>query len=99
MMQQTLWAEQMVANRKTETTMTNDYILVHVIPLGNWILLNRDHSKADGQKGMEETLRSCLFDLNKYRITAPDKLLEPIDKKNYRELLDYLNERYRAPLA
>ncbi|KAF0222997.1 MAG: hypothetical protein FD179_1833 [Erysipelotrichaceae bacterium] len=92
LMRQTLWAEQMIACRNTETIRVDDFIHVHVIPSENKELLNKIYP-CSGQE-MENTWRSCLKDQSKYMIVTPKALLSPISKSQYQTLIDYLETRY-----
>lgn len=60
LMRQTLWAEQMIRNRGSETIKADDYIHIHVIPPENHDLLHKIYtcSKMD----MEHTWRAQLKD-------------------------------------
>jgi len=53
LMRQTLWAEQMIAHKSTETIKADDYIHIHVIPSQNSELLNKIYPCSG--KNMEET--------------------------------------------
>lgn len=92
LMRQTLWAEQMIRNRGSETIKADDYIHIHVIPPENHDLLHKIYtcSKMD----MEYTWRAQLKDQNKYQIVAPNDLLSSVDPQKYGPLLKYLQERY-----
>ncbi len=92
LMRQTLWAEQMVEHKRTETIKADDYIHIHVIPSENNELLNK-HYLCSGKK-MEQTWRSLISAQNKYVIIKPQTLLEPIDRTKYKDLLEYLKIRY-----
>jgi hypothetical protein len=92
LMRQTLWAEQIIAHRETETIKADDFIHVHVIPSENVDLLNKTY-KCSG-KEMEDTWRDCLQNQDKYKIITPQDLLQNIDKEKYSELLEYLETRY-----
>ena len=95
LMRQTLWAEQVKANKATEILKADDYFHIHVIPSANAGLLKtnpRFPYKVSG-KGMEETWRSCLTDQSKYQIVDPEVLLSPI-KDDYPDLIQYLQTRY-----
>ncbi|MCL2529036.1 MAG: hypothetical protein FWE41_01695 [Coriobacteriia bacterium] len=97
LMRQTLWAEQMVFNRDTETLKVDDFLHIHVVPQENEDLLNKVYPCSG--MAMETTWRSCLRDQGKYRIITPQKLLEPLDRDEYGELLEYLRVRYWNPLS
>ncbi|MDR1793740.1 MAG: hypothetical protein LBR36_09965 [Bacteroidales bacterium] len=92
LMRQTLWAEQMIAHKATETIKADDFLHVHVIPKENTGLLYKKY-RCSG-KEMEETWRDCLIEQNKYQIISPERLLNNIDKTKYEELIAYLSERY-----
>jgi hypothetical protein len=92
LMRQTLWAEQMIGHKDTETVQTDDYMHIHVIPSENRELLCKKY-KCSG-KGMEDTWRSNIKDQDKYRIVSPKDLLAPIASVKFRPLLDYLRARY-----
>lgn len=92
LMRQTLWAEQMIEHKKTETIEADDYIHIHVIPDENNELLNKTYPCSG--KGMEETWRGCLNDQCKYVIIPPNELLAPVIDRQYGALLEYLENRY-----
>ena len=92
LMRQTLWAEQMVAHRKTETIQADDYLHIHVIPPENNELLHKLYTCSG--KGMEETWRGMIKDQGKYMIVSPESLLSPIEPVQFRSLQDYLKIRY-----
>lgn len=91
LMRQTLWAEQMIANKSTEIIKADDYIHLHIIPSENNDLLLKTYP-ASGQN-MENTWRSCLRDQSKYRIITPANLLAPLSNQ-YGPLIKYLDTRY-----
>lgn len=91
-MRQTLWAEQMITHRKTETIKADDFIHIHVIPGENGNLLHKTYPHSG--KGMEITWRDCLNDQSKYVIVPPEELLSPVDWDRYNILFEYLNTRY-----
>lgn len=92
LMRQTLWSEQMIVHKSTETIMADDYIHIHVIPSENKELLNKKY-KCSG-KEMEETWRDSLADQNKYIIISPKDLLASVKKEKYSDLIEYLEKRY-----
>jgi hypothetical protein len=92
LMRQTLWAEQIIAHKDSETMKADDFIHIHVIPQENKDLLNKTYRCSD--KGMEETWRENLQNQNKYQIVTPKELLGSIDKIKYGELINYLTKRY-----
>lgn len=92
LMRQTLWAEQMIEHKDTETTKADDYIHIHVIPADNKQLLNKKYPISS--KSMEETWRDCLKDQSKYLIVEPKDLLAPVNDKKYANWLNYLEKRY-----
>jgi hypothetical protein len=92
LMRQTLWAEQMIANKEIKKIKADDFIHVDVIPQENDALLTYDYPAS--KKGMEETWRECLQVQEKYKIISPKDLLANIDKEKYKELIDYLLMRY-----
>jgi hypothetical protein len=65
LMRQTLWAEQMIRNKGSETVKADDYIHLHVIPPENHDLLHKTYmcSKMD----MEQTWRAQLTDQKNIR--------------------------------
>jgi hypothetical protein len=101
LMRQTLWAEQMVKNKKSETICADEYIHIHVIPSKNVDMLEKIYTshKYDGQytseckMNMEKTWRSFLVNNDKYNIISPDVLLAKIGKE-YDDLKQYLSKRY-----
>jgi hypothetical protein len=92
LMRQTLWAEQMVKNKETETIKADNYLHLHIIPSENKELLKKTY-KCSGLD-MESTWRNHLKDNTKYRIISPEAFLQNIDKEDYKELIDYLKVRY-----
>jgi len=92
LMRQTLWAEQMIAHKNSETIEADDYIHVHVIPQENSDLLDKIYPCSN--KNMETTWRECLRDQSKYKIISPEKLLSNIDNEKYIDLKNYLQTRY-----
>jgi hypothetical protein len=92
LMRQTLWAEQMIKNKKDETIKADDYIHIHVIPSENKELL--EYRYPTSGKGMSETWNSCLSSKDKYKLIDPMDLLSNIDKIKYQTLLEYLTTRY-----
>ncbi len=92
LMRQTLWAEQMIINKATETIKADNYIHVHIVPNDNKELLQYQYPVS--RKGMIETWESCLTDTGKYRLIEPKNLLAKIDKAKYQSLIDYLTIRY-----
>ena len=92
LMRQTLWAEQMIANKDTETLQADDYMNIHVIPSENRELLYKVYSCSG--KGMEETWRSSIKNQNKYKIVSPEDLFSPINLLQFQSLIDYLKTRY-----
>ena len=92
LMRQTLWSEQMIEHKNTETIKADDYIHIHVIPTENKELLNKKY-KCSG-KEMEETWRECLVDQSKYIIVPPNELLAPVNHMKYSDLIEYLEMRY-----
>ncbi len=94
LMRQTLWGEQVVANKDTEILKADDYMHIHVIPAENSSLLDKKY-KVSGGKGMEETWRSMINDQSKYQIVPPSKLFAPIrNNHRYQNLVEYLSQRY-----
>lgn len=91
LMRQTLWAEQMLANKDTESVKADHYLHIHVIPKAAIDLLDKKY-RVSGKK-MEDTWRSMLTDQSKYIIVDPMDLMKPI-KNSYPELYQYLSERY-----
>lgn len=92
LMRQTLWAEQMVINKKRETLQPDNFLHVHVIPPENKDLLNKIY-KCSGMD-MEQTWRNHLTDHSKYVKISPIKLLSGIDSVKYQNLIKYINVRY-----
>lgn len=92
LMRQTLWAEQMIASKATETIKAENYVHAHIVPNDNKELLQYQYPAS--KKGMLETWESCLTDRNKYRLIEPHNLLANIDKTKYQSLIDYLTTRY-----
>ena len=100
LMRQTLWAEQMILNKNDESICADDFIHVHVVPNNNHDLLKNDLESNKRRKGylnegkrdnMENTWKSCLKNIKKYKIIDPRELLPVINNK---DLVKYLSERY-----
>ncbi|MDR1737552.1 MAG: hypothetical protein LBR66_01855 [Candidatus Symbiothrix sp.] len=103
LMRQTLWAEQMIAHKATETIKADDFIHVHVIPKENHDLLKDDLETNKWRKGykngtetgsLESIWKSCLKDKKKYKIISPEDLLSNLEKEKQEKLIAYLLERY-----
>ena len=92
LMRQTLWAEQMIREKDNEIIQADEFLHINVIPDENHNLLSKEYRYSN--KGMEETWRSCLTDVSKYRIISPKDFLMPIDNERYRDLMLYLKTRY-----
>lgn len=92
LMRQTLWAEQMIRNKESETIKADDFIHIHIIPPKNQGLLHKVYTCSN--MDMEHTWRSQLKEQSKYRIIAPNDFLSSIDPQKYGWLLNYLQERY-----
>ncbi|MDR2811034.1 MAG: hypothetical protein LBB84_10870 [Tannerellaceae bacterium] len=92
LMRQTLWAEQMIAGKATETIQADDFIHVHVISKENDALLNYNYPVSNNS--MEETWRKCLHNQEKYKIISPKELAASIDYEKYLNLIRYLSTRY-----
>lgn len=91
LMRQTLWAEQMLNNKETESIKADHYLHIHVIPKANTDLLDKVYRVS--QKKMEDTWREMLLDQSKYIIVDPATLMKPVSS-SYPELFNYLSERY-----
>ncbi len=91
LMRQTLWAEQMIANKAKERVKADHFLHIHVIPSANNDLLHWKY-RAYG-KGMEDTWRSMIVDQSRYVIIDPEDFLSPV-KSAYPDLWRYLSERY-----
>lgn len=92
LMRQTLWTEQMIAHKATETIKADDYLHAHIIPTENDELLRTTYPVSNNE--MEETWRDCLNNQEKYKIITPKDLFANIDNVKYKELIDYLSARY-----
>lgn len=91
LMRQTLWAEQMIANRMKERIKADHFLHIHAIPAGDTDLLNKRY-RITG-KGMEETWRSMIADQSRYVIVDPKDFISPVQSK-YPALWNYLSKRY-----
>lgn len=93
LMRQTLWAEQILLHKDTETDLqSDDFLHIHIIPRQNRTLLDKCYLP---QKDMEATWRDCLTDQSKYLRIDPSDLFEPLkSSEKYRDLIAYLQERY-----
>jgi hypothetical protein len=94
LMRQTLWAEQMVANKEKETIKADNFLHIHVIPSDNADLLEKNY-KCSGEN-MKSTWTNHLKDKDKYIIISPKDFLSNLDSEKYKDLVSYLNERYWA---
>lgn len=92
LMRQTLWAEQMIENKETETIKADYYLHLHIIPRENKDLLQKKY-KCSGSD-MESTWRSHLKDNTKYKIISPDFFLQSINNEKYKDLIEHLKTRY-----
>jgi hypothetical protein len=91
LMRQTLWAEQMIQNKKKEDIEVDNYLHVHVIPSENTNLLEKKY-KVSGEN-MEKTWRNQLVDQSKYKIISPKDLMASLES-DYPEFITYLRKRY-----
>ena len=91
LMRQTLWAEQMVRYRDSESIKADDYIHVHVVPEGNKQLLNKQY-KCSGLN-MKETWENQLKNRQKYLLISPKSLLSALPDK-FQEFKESLDKRY-----
>ena len=87
LMRQTLWAEQLIKFKESETIKADDFIHVHVIPNQNAEL--KGTYKYSG-RDLESTWKSCLNNPEKYIVISPDELLSNLPK----EYTDKLAIRY-----
>ena len=87
LMRQTLWAEQLIKFKESETIKADDFIHVHVIPNQNAEL--KGTYKCSG-RDLESTWKSCLNNPEKYIVISPDELLSNLPK----EYTDKLAIRY-----
>lgn len=92
LMRQTLWAEQMIKYKETETIKADGFLHIHIIPKGNDDLLKKNY-KCSGSD-MESTWRKHLKDNSKYIIMTPEFFLKNINKEKYHALINYLRVRY-----
>ena len=92
LMRQTLWAEQMVNNNSRESLQADNYLHLHLIPSENKDLLNNKYKCSNSD--MESTWRKHLINKKKYQIISPKKNFTNVDKEKYKDLIDYLTERY-----
>nr|WP_300001569.1 hypothetical protein [Tissierella sp.] len=92
LMRQTLWAEEIIHHKDSETIKADDYIHINVIPSENYNLLNKKYCSSE--ENMETTWRNHLIDQSKYVIISPESVLSSIDINNYKNLIQYLEKRY-----
>ncbi|MFW5721484.1 MAG: PGN_0703 family putative restriction endonuclease [Bacteroidota bacterium] len=92
LMRQTLWAEQMLQHKDTETLKADNYLHLHIIPGENSDLLDKIYKCSN--KDMSNTWRNHLIDKTKYVIISPKELLAKISREKYGNLLSYLETRY-----
>jgi hypothetical protein len=90
-MRQTLWAEQMIRYRDSESIKADDYIHVHVVPEGNKQLLDKRY-KCSGMN-MKETWEKQLKNHMKYLLISPKSLLSALSDE-FKELKEALDRRY-----
>jgi hypothetical protein len=91
LMRQTLWAEQMVKHKESETICAEDYMHIHIIPTKNVDLLEKIYTSH--KMNMEKTWRRFLVNQEKYKIISPEVFLANIGNK-YVDLKQYLSKRY-----
>ena len=91
LMRQTLWAEQMIRYRDSESIKADDYIHVHVVPEGNKQLLDKRY-KCSGMN-MKETWEKQLKNHMKYLLISPNSLLSALSDE-FKELKEALDRRY-----
>lgn len=91
LMRQTLWAEQLINNKKAERIKADHYLRIHVVPKANADLLGKTYKISN--QNMEATWRNMLNDQLKYIIIDPQELMSPI-KSMCPELYNYLKIRY-----
>jgi len=92
LMRQTLWAEQMISNKKNESIKADNFLHIHVIPVGNKDLLNKIYPCSG--LDMEGTWRAQLKDQSRYKIFSPEMILSGINRDEYMDLFCYLSARY-----
>jgi hypothetical protein len=84
LMRQTLWAEQIIQNKKDEKLEADNYLHLHIIPNENKDLLNRIYSYS--KLNMEDTWCKCIVDQDKYKIISPQDFLKNFSGAKYNEL-------------
>ena len=93
LMRQTLWAEQVVKHRFSDSQKlkADNYLHIHVIPARNRDLLDKCYRVSNDK--MENTWRNYLIDSSKYIIVDPQQLMKPLIHK-YPDMIAYLEKRY-----
>lgn len=91
LMRQTLWAEQMIKNKRKERIKADHYLHIHVVPKANADLRGKTYKFSN--QNMEATWRNMLNEQSKYIIIDPQELMSPI-KSRCPELYNYLKKRY-----
>lgn len=92
LMRQTLWAEQMIKHKNTESVKADDFFHLHVVPDENAELLDRIYPCSG--KPMKETWQSHLYAKSKYKVISPAELFEPLNSNEHKDLVCYLRTRY-----
>ncbi len=96
LMRQTLWAEQMVRYRDSESLSADDFLHIHIIPSANRDLLDKKYPCTG--LGMEMSWRNMLRDQSRYVIVDPGAILEEMSgNPAYEKLAGYLDVRYYQP--
>lgn len=93
LMRQTLWAEQMVDPENVDAIRADDYIHVHVVPMGNNELLHKRYPCSKG-KDMFTTWKSQLKDPQKYVLIDPAEFFSKLSCEKWKDLICYLKARY-----
>jgi hypothetical protein len=94
LMRQTLWAEQMLLNKKTEELKADKVLHIHVIPKGNKSLIDKKY-RFSGMN-LVDTWTKQLKEQN-YQVISPEDLLAPLFSNadgETKKLLEYLRTRY-----
>ena len=91
LMRQTLWVENVIAHKDSESLVADNYLHINIVPTENDALSVKKY-KISGQT-FEKSWRAMLKDQHKYLKVDPKHLLTPVASK-YPQLVKYLSKRY-----
>ena len=93
LMRQTLWAEQICRSKDESVIPAQHFVHVHVCPKDNALLLYKNYTEVSKEMGMENAWKAMLKNRNLYILIDPKDLMRPL-YDTYKDLCDYLSERY-----